>query len=136
MRWTQVGAEIVKRALGYPLKLIASNAGVNGSVVMQKVMDQADRNVGYNAATGAYEDLMAAGIIDPTKVAPTTRSSPWNPQAPLSSVHARASWVLGLRPGQGGVKHPCGFIGKRKTSLDVDMLGAYLLLGTGAGFGH
>ena len=68
----QVGAEIVKRALGYPLKLIASNAGVNGSVVMQKVMDQADKNVGYNAATGAYEDLMAAGIIDPTKVAPNT----------------------------------------------------------------
>ncbi|KAK9839442.1 hypothetical protein WJX81_002450 [Elliptochloris bilobata] len=64
----KVGAEIVKRALGYPLKLIASNAGVNGSVVMQKVMDQADKNIGYNAATGAYEDLMAAGIIDPTKV--------------------------------------------------------------------
>ena len=64
----QVGAEIVKRALGYPLKLIANNAGVNGSVVMQKVMDQADKNIGYNAATGKYEDLMAAGIIDPTKV--------------------------------------------------------------------
>ena len=70
MPGAQVGAEIVKRALGYPLKLIASNAGVNGSVVMQKVMDHADKNVGYNAATGAYEDLMAAGIIDPTKVGP------------------------------------------------------------------
>lgn len=64
----QVGAEIVKRALGYPLKLIANNAGVNGSVVMQKVMDQADKNIGFNAATGVYEDLMSAGIIDPTKV--------------------------------------------------------------------
>ena len=63
-----MGAEIVKRALGYPLKLIANNAGVNGSVVMQKVMDQADKNIGYNAATGKYEDLMAVGIIDPTKV--------------------------------------------------------------------
>lgn len=47
----QVGAEIVRRALGYPLKLIANNAGVNGSVVMQKVLDSPDANLGYNAAT-------------------------------------------------------------------------------------
>ncbi|KAK9815213.1 hypothetical protein WJX72_000058 [[Myrmecia] bisecta] len=64
----KVGADIVKRALGYPLKLIANNAGVNGSVVMQKVMDQENKNMGYNAATDTYEDLMEAGIIDPTKV--------------------------------------------------------------------
>ena len=48
----QVGADIVRRALGYPLKLIANNAGTNGSVVMQKVLDAADQNIGYNAATG------------------------------------------------------------------------------------
>jgi hypothetical protein len=47
----QVGAEIVRRALGYPLKLIANNAGTNGSVVMQKVLDSKDPNIGYNAAT-------------------------------------------------------------------------------------
>ena len=63
----RVGADIVKRALSYPLRLIASNAGVNGSVVQQKVLD-AGANVGYNAATDTYEDLLAAGIIDPTKV--------------------------------------------------------------------
>ena len=48
----KVGAEIVRRSLGYPLKLIANNAGVNGSVVQQKVLDSADPNMGYNASTG------------------------------------------------------------------------------------
>lgn len=64
----KVGAGIVKRALSYPLKLIAKNAGVNGSVVVEKVLSSDDPKFGYNAATGKYEDLMAAGIIDPTKV--------------------------------------------------------------------
>ncbi|CAM8898396.1 unnamed protein product [Rhodiola kirilowii] len=64
----KVGADIVKRALSYPLKLIAKNAGVNGSVVCEKVLTSDNPKYGYNAATGKYEDLMAAGIIDPTKV--------------------------------------------------------------------
>lgn len=64
----KVGAEIVRRSLGYPLKLIANNAGTNGSVVMQKVLEAGDPNIGYNAATDKFEDLMKAGIIDPTKV--------------------------------------------------------------------
>ncbi|KAK2992589.1 hypothetical protein RJ640_013209 [Escallonia rubra] len=64
----KVGADIVKRALSYPLKLIAKNAGVNGSVVSEKVLASDNPKYGYNAATGNYEDLMAAGIIDPTKV--------------------------------------------------------------------
>ncbi|KAK6936976.1 Chaperonin Cpn60/GroEL/TCP-1 family [Dillenia turbinata] len=64
----KVGADIVKRALSYPLKLIAKNAGVNGSVVSEKILSSDNPKYGYNAATGVYEDLMAAGIIDPTKV--------------------------------------------------------------------
>eukprot|EP00897_Mesotaenium_endlicherianum_P006561 jgi/Mesen1/5933/ME000301S05062 len=64
----RVGADIVKRALSYPLRLIAKNAGVNGSVVVEKVKSNSDPNYGYNAATGVYEDLMKAGIIDPAKV--------------------------------------------------------------------
>ncbi|KRY05907.1 RuBisCO large subunit-binding protein subunit beta, chloroplastic, partial [Trichinella patagoniensis] len=64
----KVGADIVRRALSYPLKLIAKNAGVNGSVVIEKVLASDNPKYGYNAATGNYEDLMAAGIIDPTKV--------------------------------------------------------------------
>ena len=53
----KVGADIVKRALGYPLKLIANNAGVNGSVVMQKVLDSGDDRLGYNAAIGERTDV-------------------------------------------------------------------------------
>ncbi|CAD6341988.1 unnamed protein product [Miscanthus lutarioriparius] len=57
-----------KKSLSYPLKLITKNAGVNGSVVTEKVLANENFRYGYNAATGKYEDLMAAGIIDPTKV--------------------------------------------------------------------
>ncbi|KAF6150669.1 hypothetical protein GIB67_020752 [Kingdonia uniflora] len=64
----KVGADIVKRALSYPLKLIAKNAGDNGSVVTEKVLSSDNFKYGYNAATGKYEDLMVVGIIDPTKV--------------------------------------------------------------------
>ncbi|XP_039005920.1 ruBisCO large subunit-binding protein subunit beta, chloroplastic-like [Hibiscus syriacus] len=58
----QVGADIVKRALSYLMKLIAKNVGVNGSVVIEKVMSNSNTNYGYNAATGNYEDLIAVGL--------------------------------------------------------------------------
>ncbi|KAL4527289.1 hypothetical protein Ndes2526B_g09008 [Nannochloris sp. 'desiccata'] len=64
----KMGADVVKRALPYSLKLIANNAGDNGSVVMQKVLESPSDNFGYNAATGEFQDLMVAGIIDPAKV--------------------------------------------------------------------
>ena len=64
----KMGADIVKRALAYPIKLVSENAGVNGSVVMQRILDSDDPNMGYNAATGVYENLMEGGIIDPSKV--------------------------------------------------------------------
>jgi len=64
----KLGADIIKRALFYPLRLIAKNSGENGSVVVQTVLESKDVNYGFNAATGVYEDLMAAGIIDPAKV--------------------------------------------------------------------
>lgn len=64
----KIGAEIFKRALRYPTKLIAKNAGVNGNVVVEKVLSNDDTRYGYNAARNSYEDLMKAGIMDPTKV--------------------------------------------------------------------
>jgi len=64
----QFGVNIVKRALEEPLRQIANNAGFEGSVVVEKVKDQKDA-YGLNAETGEYEDLIKAGIIDPTKVA-------------------------------------------------------------------
>ncbi|XP_058112397.1 ruBisCO large subunit-binding protein subunit beta, chloroplastic-like isoform X4 [Magnolia sinica] len=64
----KIGADIFKRALSYPSKMIAKNAGVNGNVVVEKVLSTDDIRYGYNAAKDCYEDLMAAGILDPTKV--------------------------------------------------------------------
>jgi len=64
----KMGVNIIRRALEEPLRQIANNAGFEGSVVVQKVME-GKGNFGFNAETGKYEDLMEAGIIDPTKVA-------------------------------------------------------------------
>ncbi|XAR65342.1 hypothetical protein NMG60_11009431 [Bertholletia excelsa] len=64
----KIGAEIFRRALAYPIRQIAKNAGVNGNVVIEKVLSKDNVNYGYNAAKDQYEDLMAAGIIDPSKV--------------------------------------------------------------------
>jgi chaperonin GroEL len=63
----QLGVNIVKRALEDPVRQIANNAGLEGSVVVEKVKEQKDA-FGLNAETGHYEDLVKAGIIDPTKV--------------------------------------------------------------------
>jgi len=62
-----IGIDIVRKALESPLRTIAENAGVEGSVVLQKVLNGRG-SYGYNARTNVYEDLMAAGVIDPAKV--------------------------------------------------------------------
>jgi chaperonin GroEL len=67
----QTGANIVRRALEEPLRQIAQNAGQEGSIVVEKVRAGSNVNFGFNAATEKYEDLVNAGVIDPTKVART-----------------------------------------------------------------
>jgi chaperonin GroEL len=68
----QIGVNIVRRACEEPIRQIANNAGAEGAIVVEKVRVQNQPNYGYNAATGQYEDLVQAGVIDPTKV---TRSA-------------------------------------------------------------
>ncbi len=65
------GAQIIRRALEEPLRQIAANAGVEGAVVINRVLSEKADSFGYNAATNEYEDLVAAGVIDPAKVART-----------------------------------------------------------------
>jgi chaperonin GroEL len=67
----QVGVNIVKRALEEPLRQIAQNTGQEGSIVVEKVRAETNPNFGFNAQTEKYEDLVKAGVIDPTKVART-----------------------------------------------------------------
>jgi chaperonin GroEL len=64
----QIGVTIVKRALEEPLRQIVQNAGKEGAVIVEKVRAEKNANFGYNAATEKFEDLVAAGIIDPAKV--------------------------------------------------------------------
>jgi chaperonin GroEL len=64
----QIGVNIVRRALEEPLRQIASNAGKEGAVIVEKVRAERNAGFGYNAATEKFEDLVAAGIIDPAKV--------------------------------------------------------------------
>ena len=67
----QVGVEIVRRAIEEPIRMIVHNAGGEGSIVVEKVRAAKDNNFGYNALTDTYEDLVQAGVIDPTKVTRT-----------------------------------------------------------------
>lgn len=64
----RVGIDIIRRALQAPARQIAVNAGVDGSIVIGKLLESKDTNYGFNAQTGEYTDLVKAGIVDPTKV--------------------------------------------------------------------
>src|SRR5687767_5179720 len=68
----QIGVNIVKRALEEPLRQIAANAGKEGAVIVERVRSEKNPNIGYNVVTDKFEDLVAAGVIDPAKV---TRSA-------------------------------------------------------------
>jgi chaperonin GroEL len=67
----KIGAQIVRRAIEEPLRQIVGNAGEEGAVVVGKIHESKDSNYGYNAGTNEYEDLVKAGVIDPTKVTRT-----------------------------------------------------------------
>ncbi|HIC78665.1 MAG TPA: chaperonin GroEL, partial [Sulfurovum sp.] len=64
-----IGAEIILKAITAPMKQIAINAGYDAGVVVDKVMSNNNGNIGFNAATGEYVDMLEAGIVDPLKVA-------------------------------------------------------------------
>ena len=68
----KTGAQIVRKALEAPIKQIAENAGVNGGVIVERVLGSRKANFGYDALTGSYGDMIEKGILDPTKV---TRSA-------------------------------------------------------------
>jgi len=68
----QIGVNIIKRACEEPVRQIVGNAGYEGAIVIEKIRANKESNFGFNAATANYEDLVKAGVIDPTKV---TRSA-------------------------------------------------------------
>src|SRR5947209_6292787 len=66
-----IGVDIVRRALEEPLRQIVENAGEEGAIIVGRIRDSQENNFGYNAQSGKFEDLVKAGVIDPTKVART-----------------------------------------------------------------
>jgi len=67
----QIGVEIIRKAIEEPIRMIVQNAGGEGSIVVEKVRASKDDAYGYNALTDTYENLVTAGVIDPTKVTRT-----------------------------------------------------------------
>jgi chaperonin GroEL len=103
----QIGVNIVKRALEEPLRLIASNAGYEGAVVIGRVRESKEPNFGFNAATEEYTDMIRAGILDPAKVARTALQNSASiaglmltTEALISEIPAAAK--VAAMPGGGG----------------------------------
>src|SRR6187401_482807 len=92
----QIGLNIVKRALEEPLRLIASNAGHEGAIVVGKVRESSKTNYGFNAEKEEYTDMISAGILDPAKV---TRSALQN-AASIASLMLTTEALIAEIPGQ------------------------------------
>ena len=90
----KIGGEIILRAIEEPARQIAHNAGQEGSLVVQRLKVEKSPTLGYNASTGQYEDMVEAGILDPTKV---TRSALQH-AASISSLILTTECILADRP--------------------------------------
>ncbi|HEY7785490.1 MAG TPA: chaperonin GroEL [Pyrinomonadaceae bacterium] len=104
----QIGVNIVKRALEEPLRQIAQNAGHEGSIVVEKVRADANPNFGFNAQTEEYEDLVKAGVIDPTKVARTALQNATSIAGLLLTTEAVVAEVPEEKKKGAGVPMPGG----------------------------
>ncbi len=89
----QIGVNIVKRALEEPLRMIASNAGHEGAVVIGKVKESKDLNLGFDAATEEYTDMISAGILDPAKVTRTALQNAASISALMLTTEALVSEI-------------------------------------------
>ena len=88
-----IGCNILRRALEEPLRQIVNNAGHEGAIVTEKVRQSSDANYGFNAETEVYEDLVAAGVIDPTKVTRTALQNAASIAALLLTTEALVSEI-------------------------------------------
>jgi chaperonin GroEL len=103
----KVGAEIIMRAMEEPARQIAQNAGQEGSLIVQRVKADKSPTLGYNAATGEYEDMVKAGILDPAKV---TRSALQH-AASISSLILTTECIVADRPEEESAAASAGNMG-------------------------
>ncbi|RBQ02640.1 chaperonin GroEL [Pedobacter miscanthi] len=95
------GIQIIRRAIEEPLRQICENAGIEGSIVVQKVKE-GTADFGYNARTGVYENLIGAGVIDPTKVSRVALEN----AASIAAMLLTTEVVLADEPEEGGAPMP------------------------------
>ena len=105
------GVDIVRKAITAPVKQIAENAGSDGAVVAGKLLDQSDEGIGCNAATDTYENLKAAGVIDPTKVVRTALQDAASVAGLLITTEAAISERPDDKPAPAGMPGGMGGMG-------------------------
>jgi chaperonin GroEL len=105
------GVDIVRKAITAPVKQIAENAGSDGAVVAGKLLDQSDEGIGFNAATDTYENLKAAGVIDPTKVVRTALQDAASVAGLLITTEAAISERPDDKPAPAGMPGGMGGMG-------------------------
>ncbi|HOL73491.1 MAG TPA: TCP-1/cpn60 chaperonin family protein, partial [Bryobacteraceae bacterium] len=101
----QIGVEIVRRACEEPLRQIAANAGFEGAIVAERISANDNPNFGFNAAKGEYEDLVKAGVIDPTKVTRTALQNAASIAALMLTTEALVAEIPEKKPATPGPGH-------------------------------
>jgi chaperonin GroEL len=104
----KIGATIIRRAIEEPLRMIAHNSGEEGAVVIGKINESKDTNFGYNAGSDKYEDLVKAGVIDPTKVTRTALQNAASISGLMLTTEAMISEIPEKKPAAGGHDHDHG----------------------------
>ena len=107
----QIGVNILKRALEEPMRWIATNAGHEGSIVVQKVREQTNEEEGFNAQTETYENLVEAGVVDPTKVVRAALQNAASIAGLLLTTEALVSEIPEEKKDAGGGMPPGGGMG-------------------------
>lgn len=107
----KVGVDIIRRALQAPIRQIAENAGVDGALIVGKLLESTDTNFGYNAQTSEYTDMIKAGIIDPTKVVRTALQDAASVAGLVITTEAMVSEAPQKECNCGGHAAPAGGMG-------------------------
>jgi chaperonin GroEL len=101
----QIGVDIVKKACEEPIRQIVVNSGTEGAIVVEKVRDSSNLNYGFNAATDTYEDLVTAGVIDPTKVTRTALQNAASIASLMLTTEAMVAEIPEKKPAPAGPPH-------------------------------
>jgi chaperonin GroEL len=101
----KIGVDIIRRACEEPVRQITGNAGLEGAIIIEKIRANKDPNFGFNAQTEVYEDLVAAGVIDPTKVTRSALQHASSISALMLTTEAMICEVPEKKPAGGGHGH-------------------------------